>query len=578
MNSNSTHHQAGKGRRHILSGLLVLATLILGWRVIHLQIFSKDFLINHGDARAVRVIATPAHRGLITDAHGEPLAVSTPVASIWVRPDDVLASGQALEPLARLLAMDSDALISLLQQRRKRKFVYLKRHVEPALAQQILALKVPGVNMQREYKRYYPIGEVTAHLLGFTNVDDAGQEGLELAFDHWLKGTDGAKRVLKDRLGHIIKNIESIEPARPGKTLTLSIDKRLQYLAYRELKAAVKHHQARAGMLLLLDAATGEVLALAGQPSFNPNNRRNLRSDHYRNRVVTDVFEPGSTIKPFTIAAALHSGVFTSDSRISTAPGFFTIGQHTIKDINNYGVLDMKNIIKKSSNVGTSRIALELGPEILWQVHSAIGFGKQTGSGYPGEVSGLLNDFRQWSELELATISFGYGLSVTTLQLAQAYSLLAADGLLRPVSFVKLEQPRLPSAERILPAGMVRQIRQMMQAVVDDDGSGSRAAVPGYHIAGKTGTVHKLAATGYEGDKYLSLFAGIAPASRPRLVMVVVIDEPQAGQYFGGQVAAPVFASVMKAALRILNIPPDNREQLNKHHLNPGQTMAQSNP
>lgn len=576
MNRNTTNNSY-TGRRNILLGLFVLCTLVLGWRVIYLQIFSKDFLINHGDARSVRVISTPAYRGVITDTNGEPLAVSTPVASVWVKPQDVLQAERDLGELASLLGMENNSLTSLLEHRLKREFVYLKRHVEPELAEQIIALKIPGVNIQREYKRYYPTGEVTAHLLGFTNVDDEGQEGLELAFDHWLKGENGSKRVLKDRLGHIIKNIESIEQAEPGKTLTLSIDQRLQYLAYRELKAAVTKHKAKAGMLLMLDSKTGEVLALAGQPSFNPNNRSNLRSDHYRNRVVTDVFEPGSTIKPFTVAAALQSGLYTIDSKISTNPGFFKIGRHTIRDINNYGLLDVKNIIKKSSNVGTSKIALELGPEVLWQMHSDIGFGSQTGSGYPGEVAGLLSDFNHWSELELATISFGYGLSVTTLQLAQAYNIIAADGLLRPVSFIKSDENSVQQAERILPANMVRQLREMMQAVVGDGGSGSRAAVPGYHISGKTGTVHKLSAEGYEEDKYLSLFAGIAPATDPRLVLVVVIDEPQSGQYFGGQVAAPVFSGVMKGALRILNIAPDNIEQLKNRSLLPEQTMAQSN-
>ena len=417
---------------------------------------------------------------------------------------------------------------------------------------------------------------MTAHLLGFTDVDDRGQEGLELAFDHWLQGKNGAQRVLKDRLGRVVERIESVAPPKPGRALTLSIDQRVQYLAYRELKAAVTRHNAKAGMALLLDVPTGEVLALAVQPSFNPNNRGELRGERYRNRVVTDVFEPGSTIKPFTIAAALGSGRFSAHSAVSTGPGHFRIGGHTIRDIRNYGMLDARDIIKKSSNVGTSKIALELGPAVLWNTHSALGFGKQTASGYPGEAAGLLNSYHHWSELELATISFGYGLSVTTLQLAQAYNVIAADGALRPVTFLKTDVRR-PEATRALSREVSREIREMMRAVVDAGGSGLRAAVPGYHIAGKTGTVHKLSAAGYEEDKYLSLFAGLAPATRPRLTLVVVIDEPQSGEYYGGQVAAPVFSRVMQGALRILNVAPDNIDRPPAQAPVPGgQTIARS--
>ncbi|MGI9230015.1 MAG: peptidoglycan D,D-transpeptidase FtsI family protein [Gammaproteobacteria bacterium] len=565
------------GRKNFLLGCFVIATAVLIGRVVDLQILRKDFLIDHGDARSVRVISTPAYRGVITDSNGESLAVSTPVASIWATPRQVLNSGKNLDRLGDLLSMDSAALLSLLRHRLKREFVYLKRHIEPDVAAQIVMLKIPGVNVQREYKRYYPTGEVTAHLLGFTNVDDQGQEGLELAYNNWLHGKNGSRRVLKDLLGHIVKNIESIEQPEPGKTLALSIDQRLQYLAYRELKTAVTRHGARAGMLLMLDPTNGEVLALAVQPSFNPNNRSNLRSDHFRNRVVTDVFEPGSTIKPFTIAAALQSGLFTPTTEVATEPGHIRVGKHTIKDLRNYGLLDVKGVIKKSSNVGTSKIALQLGPETLWKMHNALGFGSRTGSGYPGEVTGLLSDYHNWSELDLATISFGYGLSITALQLAQAYSIIAADGLLHPLTFVK-DGNQFGEVKRVLSTEVSRQVKSMMQAVIKQGGSGTRAAVSGYHIAGKTGTAHKLSAAGYEDDKYMSLFAGLAPATRPELVMVVVIDEPQAGQYYGGQVAAPVFANVMKGALRILNIAPDNIDELKNLKPLAGQTMAHSNP
>ena len=560
--NNLNHHLPAfpGGRRHLLLAGFFFCAAALIWRVFDLQVLSKDFLIDRGDARAVRVIPTAAHRGAVTDANGELLAVSTPVASIWALPRRLLRQQESLQPLARLLSMEKTALVSLLESRRQREFVYLKRHLEPEQARRIAALQIPGVFTRREYKRYYPAGEVTAHLLGFTNVDDQGQEGLELAYDRWLGGKNGSQRVLKDRLGRVVENIESIEQPKPGRPLTLSIDQRIQYLAYRELKAAVTRHGARAGMLLLLNAPSGEVLALAVQPSFNPNNRGDLRGERYRNRVVTDVFEPGSTIKPFTVAAALNSGLFSARSAISTRPGHLDIGGHTIRDMQNYGVLDVRDIIKKSSNVGTSKIALELGAETLWDTHSALGFGRQTASGYPGEVAGLLNSYHQWSELELATISFGYGLSVTTLQLAQAYNILAADGVSRPITFLQVGE-RAPPATRVLSREVSRQIREMLRSVVDQGGSGVRAAVPGYHIAGKTGTVHKLSPAGYEEDKYLSLFAGLAPATRPRLTLVVVIDEPQSGEYYGGQVAAPVFARVMKGALRILNVAPDNIPQ-----------------
>lgn len=543
-------------RKRFVLALFAIAACAVAVRVFYLQILDKDFLINEGDARAVRNVAIPAYRGIITDRNGEPLAVSTPVASVWAVPGQVLDSGVDLSELAGLLGTSAKQLRQSLSGRRDREFYYLKRHVTPDMARRVLALGIPGVNTGKEYKRYYPLGEAASHLIGFTNIDDKGQEGIERAFDDWLRGDPGEKKVLKDRYGSIVKDIENVKQSTPGQTLALALDQRLQYLAYRELQSAVFNHQARGGMLLLLGARTGEALALAVQPPFNPNNRAGISGDRYRNRVVTDVFEPGSTIKPFTIAAALMSGMYQPDTMIDTTPGRIYIGRHSINDINNYGMLSVSDVIRKSSNVGTTKVALSVGAERLWRLHHDIGFGTTTMSGYPGEVPGTLTDFNGWSKIELATVSYGYGISMTTMQLAQAYSVIASGGLLYPVSFQKVSV--LPQPRRVIPETVAFELNRMMRLVVGAGGSGWRAAVEGYHVAGKTGTVHKTSGSGYDEDRYMSLFAGFAPATDPRLVLVVVVDDPGAGQYFGGQVAAPVFANVMRGALRILNISPDN--------------------
>ena len=544
------------GRKRLVLALFAIAAAAIALRVVYLQILNKDFLINEGNARSVRSVTIPAYRGMITDRNGEPMAVSTPVDSIWVVPAKALASGADLGELAELLETSADELRQSLTERQGRDFFYLGRQVTPEIARRVRDLKIPGINIVKEYKRYYPFGEVASHLIGFTNIDDGGQEGIELAFDDWLRGAPGKKMVLKDLYGSIVKDIENIEQSMPGESLTLALDQRLQYLGYRELQSAVLKHKARGGMLLLLDVRTGEVLALAVQPSFNPNNRIGISGNQYRNRVVTDVFEPGSTIKPFTIAAALMSGQYRPETMIDTAPGRLSIGRYSISDINNYGTLSVSDVIRKSSNVGSTKVALSLGPEPLWQVHRNVGFGAPTMSGYPGEAQGTLADHDDWSRIDLAAASYGYGISVTAMQLAQAYSVIASGGLLYPISFQKVNTP--PAPRRVMPEDIAFDVNTMMRTVVGQGGSGTRAAVEGYHVAGKTGTVHKTSASGYDEDSYLSLFAGFAPATEPRLVMVVLIDDPKAGEYYGGQVAAPVFAGVMHGALRILNIPPDN--------------------
>ena len=416
------------------------------------------------------------------------------------------------------------------------------------------ALDLPGVFLRREYKSYYPTGPVAAQVVGFTNIDNVGQEGLELAYNKWLRGVPGSERVLEDRLGHIVQDVELLRAPRPGKDLALSLDRRIQYLAYRELKATVQRRRARAGSLVMLDVRTGEVLAMVNQPSYNPNNRTQLQPGRYRNRAVTDVFEPGSAIKPFTIAAALLSGRYRPDTVIDTSPGWWVVGGDTIQDVSDFGTIDVSTVIEKSSNVGASKIALSLSPRALWTEFRKFGFGVGTGSGFPGESPGWLSFYASWNRVDQAHLAFGYGISVTALQLAQAYAALADDGVMHPARFIKATQP-VPGT-RVLPARIAREVRAMMERAVSPGGTGYRARVPGYRVAGKTGTVHRAVPGGYSPDHYNAIFAGMAPAGDPRLAMVVVIDDPQ-GEYYGGQVAAPLFAKVMAGALRFLDIAPD---------------------
>ena len=552
-------------RRWMLIFIFIIAAVLLVWRAVYLQVLNNDFLRNHGDARSLRVVTIPAHRGVITDRNNESLAISTPVDSIWANPKQALNNLDSLGELAQFLNLDSDHLIQMLQERSNREFVYLKRHVSPDQARAVSALEIDGINLQREYKRYYPAGEVAAHLIGFTNIDDTGQEGIELAYDQWLKGVPGQKRVLKDRLGRTVQNIESIQSSSPGRSLRLSIDRRVQYLAYRELKRAIAKYNARSGSIILLDSRLGEVIALVAQPSFNPNNRTWIRSEYFRNRVVTDVFEPGSTLKPFTIAAALMSGMYKPETIIETKLGFLKVNNHVIKDVSNFGTLDVTGVIKKSSNVGASKISLSLGPKPLWELYRDVGFGIQTGSGYPGESLGILSNYTAWTELDLATIAFGHGIAVTGLQLARAYSVIANYGILKPVSFLKVDEEE--PGVRVLPEVAAKQVLSMLETAVQVGGTGQKAKIPLYRVAGKTGTSHKAVAGGYAGNRYLSLFAGIAPVSEPRLVMIVVIDEPRGQEHFGGLVAAPIFSTVMQGALRILNIAPDDLPSIEKKML-----------
>ncbi|MFT4560822.1 MAG: cell division protein FtsI (penicillin-binding protein 3) [Gammaproteobacteria bacterium] len=532
---------------------------VLGWRAMDLQLKNKGFLQDRGDARYLRTIKTPTHRGMVTDRNGEPLAISTPVYSATGQPQLMLRNTKHWPEIAELLGTTVEHLDALIAPRFAREFVYLKRHISPEIADSLRAANFPGVRLMEEQRRYYPTAEVTAHTVGFTNVDDEGQEGIELAFDDTLRGEQGSRKVIKDRLGRIVEYVEQIQPTVAGRDIALSIDKRIQYIAYRELKAAVQAHDAEAGSMVIIDPNTGEVLALVNQPSFNPNNRGELIGENYRNRAVTDIFEPGSTMKPMTIAAALESGQYEPETSIYTAPGYFRVGKHLVTDAKNFGQLDVGMVITKSSNVGASKIALSLEPELLWKVLHGVGFGTTSGIGLPGEATGRLGDARNWGDIERATIAFGYGISVNAMQLARAYGVLAADGILRPLSIIKLEKAN--DGERVLSVDTSRKIKRMMESVTTD-GTGRAAAIAGYRVAGKTGTVHKSIANGYAQDRYLSIFAGMLPATRPELVAVVVINEPKSGEHFGGRVAAPIFAKVMSEAARILGLTPDIQDDV----------------
>jgi cell division protein FtsI (penicillin-binding protein 3) len=523
-------------------------------RAVHLQVFNTDFLNQQADTRHLRTEKITAHRGSITDRNGEPLAISTPVDSVWANPKELASAVDRVPKLAEALGIDAQLLMRRITRSMDREFLYLKRHLSPEQAHRAMALALPGVNVLREYRRYYPAGEVTGHLVGFTSVDDNGQEGLELAFNHWLSGESGAKRVLKDRLGRSVENVASIRPPRPGKDLRASIDLRLQYLAYRALKAAIQRHRAESGSIVMLDVTTGEVLAIVNQPSYNPNDRAQYSAERYRNRAITDIFEPGSSIKPFVIAAALTSGEYRPNSMVDTAPGYVLVGPKRIEDRRNLGRVSLTTVLSRSSNVGATKIAMTLEPDLLWRTMTGFGFGSLTASGFPGESAGLLTHYSHWQEISQATLAYGYGVSVTPLQLAHAYATLGEEGYMRPVSLVAIDGS---DGRQAIDPGIARSVLGMMEEVVRPGGTGTKAGITGYRVAGKTGTAWKYAAGGYSQDKYLSIFAGLAPASEPRLAAVVVIDEPHGDLYYGSDVAAPVFAEVVSESLRLMAVPPD---------------------
>ena len=549
---------ASAGRSWRLVLVFVLLVAVSGGivtKLVSLYTLDQDFLQRQGDARSLRTTLVPAHRGIITDRNGEPLAVSAPVATIWADPSKTDKHHQGLKRLAFLLDSKRSDLVAKLEKNSKRQFIYLKRQVAPELAEQIDSLKIPGVHVDVDYKRYYPAGEVSTHLVGFTGIEGNGQEGMELAYDEWLSGESGRKLVMQDRLGRTIKHIKSIEQAKPGKNIQLSIDLRLQYMAYRELKAAVQAHKADSASAVVLDAKTGEVLVMVNQPSYNPNDRSRMDVKGLRNRAVTDLFEPGSTMKPLTVAAALMSGKYTAQSIVDTTPGYIKIRRSTIRDHRNYGKLNLTSIITKSSNVGVTKLALSLHEDAVRNLFHNVGLGQSSGTGFPGERNGSLPYYPAKRVVERATMSYGYGLSVTPLQLAQAYLPLANNGVALPASLIK--QDGVPKGNRVMPAVIANSVLGMMETVTQSGGTGRRAAVHGYRVGGKTGTAHKASKGGYSDDKYIAVFSGIIPVSDPRMIVVVMVNNPKGQEYYGGEVAAPVFSRVASNALRLLNVAPD---------------------
>ncbi|OIZ95144.1 cell division protein [Candidatus Rickettsiella isopodorum] len=554
--------------------LLIVALGLIG-RLINLTIVNRQFLRNQGNARTVRTLTIPAHRGMILDRRGEPLAISTPVDAIWIDPAYFKPNRQQLSLLSHFLHINPQTIHEIGLHGQFKEFVYLKRGLNPSLAKQIKDLKIPGLFLQNEYHRYYPEGPVMAHVVGLTNVDDKGQEGLELAYNNWLEGQSGLKKVIKDRLGHVVADIRSIRQPRPGHQLQLSIDKRIQYAAFRELKTGIERYQADSGSVVVLDVKTGEILAMANWPSYNPNDRLTTQDGHTRNRALTDLFEPGSTIKSFSMASVLASSRFTPSSQIDTSPGWMIVAGKRIMDERNNGVMDLTKILQISSNMGMSKLILSLPAENLWNTLNTVGFGQITQSGFPGERTGSLPNFKVWNPFVLATLSFGYGISVTALQLAQAYAVLADGGVKVPVTFLKI-QGDAPSGQRVLDKTISREVLDMLESVLTKGGTAPLARVPGYRVTGKTGTVRIVGVHGYEKHRYNSIFIGIAPASHPRLVVAVVLHDPKGRLYYGGYTAGPIFSHVMNNALHLLNIPPDDLASLNQplpHVMLPSQGM-----
>ncbi len=548
-------------RRQYMRYAMIVVMIALVMRAVYLQVLSKDFLQNKGDRQYLESMPVTAYRGQIRDRNGEPLAISAPVQSIWINGSQIKENDwEKIDEMARILSLPEQETRSLIKKQSKKKFFYLKRQINPSLAEQISALNINGVYVQREFKRYYPAGAVSAHLLGFTNIDDQGQEGLELEYNQRLQGAQGAKRVIKDGKGRVVQEVENISEAVPGQDLALTIDERIQYLAFRELLAAMRDNQAKSASLVVLDAKNGDVLAAASQPTFNPNNRKDYNGESFRNRSMVDSFEPGSTVKPFVVAAALDGGYVRPDAVFETH-GVYHLGRNVVKDVHNYGFLDLTHVLTKSSNIAVTQIAMRIPPKEFWSVYKNLGFGSGSMIGFPGEASGALLDYQNWHEFDQATLSFGYGVSTSLLQLARAYTALADDGVVHSLSLLQRDED--PEQRRLFKPETARRVREMLEQVTGKEGTAYLARVEGYRVAGKTGTVKKaIKGGGYSEDKYLSVFVGMAPASAPRFIVAVVVDEPSAGHYYGGQVAAPVFSKVMGGVLRMYGVEPDGLENM----------------
>ena len=549
-------------RIYFVAACIVMITAGIVARLGYLSLVEKEFLQGQGDARAIRMELINAHRGTIWDSRGKPLAVSSPVISLWANPKEISRNWESPEKtnrnmdkvvlLAKFLGVTAEELMQRMEEARGRDFVYLVRRLPPPDARRILSLDLGGVFEEKEYHRYYPTGEVTAHLLGINDIEDRGQEGLELSFNKRLSGSPGRMKVLKDRNGGIVRELMLVDDAKPGQDLKLSIDLRVQYHAYRELKTAISHLGAKSGSIVILDVTTGQVLSMVNQPSFNPNNRKKLAIDAVKNRAVTDRFEPGSTVKPLTVAVALQSG-YPIDTEINTSPGELIVGNFTVRDPRDYGILDLRRVIAKSSQVGISKLALKLDAEEVWEMSRKVGFGQSTGSGFPGESSGSLPNHTRWSDIERVTFAYGYGLMVTPLQLAGAYQVIASGGIKRDISLLHEGEVK---ETRVLDENIANSLRMMLKSVVTE-GTATRAAIPGYQVAGKTGTVRKMGEDGYVDNRHLAFFVGMIPAEDPKLVGVVLVNEPRTKAYGGGAIAAPIFSRVMAGTLRLLGVPPD---------------------
>ncbi|KTC43257.1 cell division protein [Pseudomonas fluorescens ABAC62] len=566
-------------RFRLMLGLLALMVGAIAWRIIDLQVVDRDFLIGQGDARSLRHIPIPAHRGLITDRNGEPLAVSTPVTTLWANAKELQLAKDRWPALAVALGQDPKALAERLEAQANKEFIYLVRGLTPEQGQQVLDLKVPGVYGIEEFRRFYPAGETTAHMVGFTDIDDHGREGVELAYDEWLAGVPGKRQVIKDRRGRLIKDVQVTKNAKAGKPLALSIDLRLQYLANRELRNAIIENGAKAGSLVIMDVKTGEILAMVNQPTYNPNNRRNLQPAMMRNRAMIDVFEPGSTMKAISMSAALETGRWKPSDKVEVYPGTLQLGKYTIRDVSRTEgpVLDLTGILINSSNVGMSKVAFDIGGETIYHLAQKIGLGQPTGLDFPGERVGNLPNYRDWKKAETATLSYGYGLSVTAIQLAHAFSVLANNGRMVPLSLIHVDEA--PKATQVIPENVAKTMQGMLQQVIEAPRGVFRAQVPAYHVAGKSGTARKtsVGTKGYAENSYRSLFAGFGPMSDPRYAIVVVIDEPSKAGYFGGLVSAPVFSKVMSGTLRLMNITPDNLPPTQQANAGPPAAAVKAN-
>lgn len=528
----------------------------LVWRMVYLTVVERPFLQAQGNARTLRTLEIPAYRGIITDRNGHPLAVSSPVESVWVNPQEIQLDTPQVAKLAKLLGITTEQLTQRVQDNQDKEFLYVARHVSPEVQTKAAALAVHGVYFQKEYRRFYPQSEATAHVLGFTDLDEQGREGIELAYNEWLQGQPGERVVLKNRLGHVVSVVNDSKPPRPGRDLALSLDHRVQYIAHRELKTAMQENNAASGSIVILNVHTGEVLAMVNQPSYNPNQRQRKPNEHQRNRAMTDLFEPGSTIKPFSLLNVLNTTDHKVTDTVDTAPGWMMLGRYPVRDPNNFGTLDFAGVLRKSSNIGTAKLILDTPPNSLRDFLQKVGFGELTSQDFPGEAEGVVPSPTRWSDFTLATLSFGYSMSSTAIQLARAYASLLNGGYKLPVSLIKLEKP--PQGELVHNPATLALLLPMLEDVVSGVGaSGRRAQIPEYRVLGKTGTARMVGPNGYYKDKHTSFFVGAVPASNPQLVAVIVINKPSNGQYYGGVIAAPVFARVMGETLRLLDIPPD---------------------